>query len=609
VTNRFPARLAAWLDAVRHPVVGVGLGMVALQLAFRAAAVFNGWFYADDFEFLAEATRAPLTLDYLLAPHDSQFMPAGNLAAWLVAHSGAFNWPLAAAMVLVLQAAASTACLVMLVSLFGPRWETLVCLALYLFSTMTLTAYMWWAAAINNVPCQLTFFVCVTLHVQYLRTRRLRYGIGAAVVLALGLCFYVKVALVVLPLAALTLVYFTAPGTTWRSRFSRLVAGFWPGIVAYAVVVGAYAVYYVRSVPNPVASEAPVAWGDLLDAMVRVSLATSSVGGPWTWSLDNPPLGQVATPAWAVTLVWMGLASAATYALLLRRGDWRALLVFVPYLAVSYFLVAKGRATLLGGFAGLELRYLADSAPVLTLAVALFLMRLRGPVGEPATGARPDLALSRRVTWVVGAAVVALAAGSIVSNVRYARYWADSFPAKAYTKTVIFESGQRPLVVVDEPVPELVMSATSYPSNLPSRMFKPLGPQRFRAVTSGTDLQMLNSLGQPFAAVVGSGAASAPGPNEDCGYVVKGRPVDIAMSGDPGFFWWLQMSYLSASDGTVEVSLGGADHILPLESGPHTLLLQGEGSIDDLSVRVVTGSGVCVDSVTIGPVTPLEPLE
>jgi hypothetical protein len=598
-------RVRAWREQLSHPVVAVGLGMIAVQLIFRAWASFNGWFYVDDFEFLTKATGRDLSWRYLLTPHDSQFMPGGILASWVVAHTGAFNWPAAATILLALQLLASSLCLALLCRLFGKRWWCLAVLGFYLFSTMTLTAFMWWAAAINQLPCQAAFFAALLLHANYLGTGKKRYAAAAALTIALGLCFYVKTALIIVVLVLFTLLYATSPaGPVHRIR--NLFSRFWPAWLMYVPPVAAYAAFYVTNVPTPFAGEQSIRYLDVLDTMLRVSLGTTLVGGPWEWTNLNPPVAIVATPDWAVTASWIGIVLWCAAMLRNGRGDWRALLIAGAYLSVSYLLVARGRG-IAGGFAGRELRYLADAAPVLTLCIGLFAMRMVLPMNnQPPPTPRPR-GSSRSLAPTVGV-LAALAVGAAYSNVQYARFWTGSFPAKTFTQTVQDESTREVLVLVDEPVPPLVMPSLSFPSNLPSRMFKPLG-DRVQARTVGNDLSMLDSSGRAWPAVVSGGAVSLPGPAEDCGYALRSVPTTIDFDGAPqDFFWWMQISYLSEDSGEIELSIGDEHRSLDVRPGLHRLLVQGSGSIEDVTLRVRTAGGVCVDRVNVGNVAPLEPL-
>src|SRR3546814_2308227 len=95
-------------------------------LSLRAALpiLAGSWFYADDYRLIGDARAGGLTLEQLGDPFDSQFMPLGRLIAWVVADSGYVNWPVAAGSILLLQAIASFACLLMLVVLFGDRKST-----------------------------------------------------------------------------------------------------------------------------------------------------------------------------------------------------------------------------------------------------------------------------------------------------------------------------------------------------------------------------------------------------------------------------------------------------------------------------------------------------
>lgn len=603
-----------WLERARplhHPVVWTAFAMIALQLAFRGWAALGGWFYSDDYEFLAAATGRSLDLGYLFAPHDVHLMPGGVLLSWLVAQAGPFNWTLAAVVVLVLQLGADLACLAMLLVLFGRRWWCLLPLGFYLYSTTTLTAFLWWSAAVNQLPMHAALFLAVACHVTYLRTGRVRWGLGGVLAVALGLLFFEKSLLILLPLALLTLLYFGPSAGGVRRRALQPVLAHWRVWAAYAVLAAVYLVGYLQLVPSPADDRGPIDYLGLLDSMLRTSLVVSSLGGPWVWSDRNPPLGQVATPAWAAAAAGVVLLGLVALTLRRRRGAWRALVVAVPYVLLTWFLLAQARGAALGSFAGQELRYLADAAPVLTLCLGLAVLPLRGsaPAGRGRrAAARPRLSpvSGRRLVAVVLAAVVV---GAVVSNVAYARMWTGPFPAKAYVQATERAVTNDRLAVADSPVPELVMSATSFPSNLPSRMFAPLG-DRLVAEDHGTDLSMLGSDGVPYGAVIEGGPTSAPGPRQGCGYLLRGSTTTVPMAGpDAPYFWWLQLSYLSSARGEVELSVGGRTHLAEVRPGAHRFFLQGSGAVDPVTVRSATsGLVVCLDRVQIGTISALEPL-
>jgi hypothetical protein len=585
--------------------------LIALQLAVRGWASQHGWFYSDDFEFLSQATGRRLDLDYLFTPHDLHLMPGGVLLAWLVAHAGPFNWALASAMLVVLQAVASGACLAMLLRTFGRRWACLALLSFYLFSTLTLTGFMWWSSAVNQLPAQAAFFGAVSCHIAHLRSGRFWPALQAALLVVAGLLFFEKAVLIIGPLVLLTVVWPGGPGQGVVRRARANLRRSWRAVVLYAALAAGYLAFYLaRGGGEQGTSSGPIDFGGLVDATLRRSLATTLLGGPWRWSSDNPPLGLVDAPPWAVTLSCVVIAVVVVLALLSGRGDWRAFVVLLPYLAVSILLTASGRGAQLGGFAGLELRYLADAAPVLTLALGLFFLRTRD--AEPGSDSAQTIERSaprRRRTVAVCVTAAVLAGGAVVSNTAYLRFWTGDFEAKTYTQAVRDSSERSPLRIVDAPVPELVMAATSFPSNLPSRMFAPLG-RRVVALSQGSDLQALGTTGAPYAALVSGGAESRPGPVRGCGYEVTPPDSTVTLDGDPpDFFWWAEISYLAGSDGTAQIVIGGTVHEWPVEKGAHRYFLQGEGSVDTVTMRQVDGSGaVCVDRVSIGDVSAVEPL-
>ena len=603
-----------WLERARplaHPVVWTALAMIALQLVFRGWAALGGWFYSDDYEFLTAATGRTLDLGYLVTPHDVHLMPGGVLLSWFVAQAGPFNWTLAAVFVLVLQLAADLACLAMLLVLFGRRWWCLLPLGFYLYSTTTLTAFLWWSAAVNQLPMHVALFAAVGCHVTYLRSGRVRWGLGGVLAVALGLLFFEKSLLVLLPLALLTVLYFGPATGSARRRVLEPVVAHWRVWAAYAVLAAVYLVGYLQLVPSPADTRGPIDYLGLLDSMLRTSLVVSSLGGPWVWSDRNPPLGQVATPAWAAAAAGVVLLGLVVLTLRRRRGAWRALVIAVPYVLLTWFLLAQARGAALGSFAGQELRYLADAAPVLTLCLGLAVLPLRGTAAArraTPTPARHRLspAAGRSLVAVVLAAVVL---GAAVSNLAYARMWTAQFPAKAYVQATERAVANDRLALADSPVPELVMSATSYPSNLPSRMYAPLA-DRITADDRGTDLSVLGSDGVPYGAVIEGGPTSAPGPRQGCGYLLRSSATTVPMTGPAApYFWWLQLSYLSSARGEVELSVGGRTHRAEVRPGAHRFFLQGSGAVDPVTVRSATsGLVVCLDRVQIGTISALEPL-
>lgn len=130
VTHRLLGTLRDEGVGTRELVSGAALVLVLAQLAWRAWIVVPGWFYADDLLLLEDAAR-PLQ-SVLLEPNDSQLMPLGRVVAALVAAAGPYAWWAAATSVLVLSAAATAACWLMLRTVFGPRPFVLVPFGLFL---------------------------------------------------------------------------------------------------------------------------------------------------------------------------------------------------------------------------------------------------------------------------------------------------------------------------------------------------------------------------------------------------------------------------------------------------------------------------------------------
>ncbi|GAA1911491.1 hypothetical protein GCM10009737_11220 [Nocardioides lentus] len=612
--SRAPAR---WREVEqRHLVVGSAVVLVLVQTGWRAWASAGAWWYADDFILLEDARRSGLSLAALVQPHDSQLMPLGRLLAWSAGRAGDLAWWPGALQLVGLQLAAGLAAVWMLVRLAGPRPAILAPLAFYLVSPLTLTAYLWWAAALNQLPLHLAFFLAVGCHVTYLRTGRQRWALLAALAVTLGMTAYVKAALVLPVLLVLSLGPFASGGIPARLR---TVAGQWRAWAVYGVLGASYAAAYTRWVPSPVAEGAPTDWSGLVRAMVGESLGSVSLGGPWRWSTENPPLLQVDVPGPVAVLSWVVIVAALGAALVvLRRRGVRtapvsAALLVVGWVGGALVLVGLGRAPQLGAFVGYELRYLADSAMVVTLALALWCLPVAGAdaatAATAAPGSRPVAAPARTraglpaaLRPVAAVAALVLLAGAAWSSSTYAAAWHRPYATRAFVERAAQAADERPRTVADVPVPASVMAGTAFPDNLPSRLLGSL--PRVRAVAAGTDLETLDAGGTPVRAAVVAGAESPAGPQDGCGYRVGAEAVTVPVEGDAEFFWWATVSYLASADTTLTLGLGEREERVEVLAGLHTLFLRGEGGWGPVRLQGSDEAVVCVDSVRVGDLVP-----
>lgn len=592
-------------------ISAAAVGVILIATALRAWYSLGGWFYGDDFEFLTEMTRDGLTWSSVLAPHDSQFMPGGKVAAWLITLAGPFAWTVAAVQLIGLQGIALTMGWLCLRRLFGAGPLSVGLLAVYAFTPLTITSFMWWSSAINQIPLAIAFFGATYAYVGYLRDPRWRGALQTAAWVAFGLLFYVKAALIVVFLAVLTVLY-TVPGSAWRRPGPTLLKLFrrLPHAASLLGILGlSYSIYYVSAVPNPVSSEGSVDYLGLADTMFRRSLGTAMTGGPWRWDLLNPPVAIVGTPEWAITLTWFAIGACAAWLVAHHRFDPRALLLIAAYLGISLILTAQGRGVFLGPIAGLELRYLADAAAPFIVCVGLLVSRLELIGTHARLGEARTTSAQLHPVLAVGPLVVVLS-GSLISTTVYAGFW-NTYPARDFVINATEASRDAPLHLADEPVPEAVMSGASFPDNLPSRLLRPLG-DRVQTYKVGTDLAALNDEGRPFPAYVPSGAAAPEGTLSGCGHSVTDVPETLPLTGAPqDYFWWAQVSYLASADGRLQIEIGGGpSRSVEVQSGVHTAYFQGEGPAPN--VTLVTSNAnltVCVDRVMIGDLGTLEPVQ
>jgi hypothetical protein len=578
--------------------------MLVAQLAFRTWAAWSGWYFLDDLIFLRHASRGD-DWEYLIEPLNGHIMPGGKIVFWAIGAAGGAEWWPAAVFLVVGQALASLACLWMLVSLFGARTAIIPPFALYLFLGLSMPSYMWFIAALQQLPLQICLGVGVGAWVRYLRGRRFGWLLLTLASLAFGLVFWQK-ALFLVPLVAfLGYAYFSSGGPIRRLGRMR---GQLTALLAVLAVAVAYLVYYAARVPSQFTSVTLQLAGDFANTMLGTTLTTGLVGGPWRWYDPAPPNAFANPPLWTVHVAWVVTCAVAAHALLRRRRAGRALLLAAGYVLGTFLLVLTGRATDLGATLGTDSRYLSDIPLVLALCLGLAYIRLPGAVESSEPRDPPAVAaVPVPLTVLLLAAVVA---GGAYSSATYARFWHEDNGAHEFFDRFEAEVAARGRVdMVDRVLPEDVMSQLAAPANNFS-FLAPLVTDLVHFPEVTPELATVADDGSLRQVVIERGIDSAPGPVPGCGHKVTEKGREIPLLGDAfDFVWWARIGYLSSNDSPITVSAGRTTVDTTVQSGLNNLYVYLEGGFDHVTIDGLDpGTTLCVDIIEVGQTEPGAPL-
>lgn len=625
-----PTPVRDWLTArPGRPVVVAAAAILALQLVVRGWLGYRGYFYLDDFAFTGRAAASSvLDHHYLLLSYNNHLMPASFAWVWVLTKLAPLNFGVVTSVDIVLQLVLGLVYLRLLRALFGTRPAILVPFAVGTLSAISLPAFLWWAAALNQLPEQLAMVTALLCQVRYLQSGRARRGLLGAVAVLGGLLFSEKSLFIAPLVVAFTVLYESDRGpwgrvvTSWRRH--RLV---WLG---YLLVVVPYTAYYLLAVPSPTRSGADgAALGQLATASFGHAVIPGLLGGPWTWTPIGAA-GALAGPhdfARVLALVAFAAIVAGSVAAR-RRAAWGWALAF-GYAVMNLTVLAVSRATFVGPVIGDEYRYVTDVAIVAAIGGALSLLPLAGPWarGGPVTlptrhwvgrarasttarelaGALPRV----REPVVAGVLVVAFATSATITSIGYDRYWRVN-PARPYLTTLQeqLRAIPRGQMLADQRVPGDVAWALLGDYALQSRILlaalPDIGRHFLEPGQTAEDLHVVDQDGRIQRGAI-DGVHAAPGPAGDCGWRLGSEPVDITMrpASWPGY-WTVRIGYLASAATTATVTAGNTTLTVPFQRGLGSVWFLTSGTVASIQVSGLSSAAtVCTNDVSVGTPVPV----
>jgi hypothetical protein len=582
-------------------VLQAAVGLVVVQLAFRAWATLSSWYTFDDFLFISRMSNDGLLRS--VEPYAGHVMPGGMFLSWLADQIAPYDFRVTAAMLLLMQLLASVGLLVLLVRLFGVRAGILPPLVLYLFCVISVPVAIWWAAGVNQLPLQIALFWGLAAHVQHLRTRRLAPLLQAVGWLLVGLAFYEKTLLVLGAIGIVSLSYFATGG--FFSRLAEVWRAYRTATLTYVGLGLAYLVTYVSLALNFGAGGVTSSdVGGVVSYLVLQGYAPAVVGGPLHWtafdqfSLADPGnVGQLASVA-VIGLVLRELSRSRSHSL---RAWWLVLF----FLTCDVVLVAAGRATFVGALISLDYRYQGEMAAVTAIALGCAAMPIIGAREVVArTGESALLDHPRRVV----AAVTVVAALSVVSSVQYVWHWKTTMPGKPYFTSLLdgLRSADEPVPLVDDAVPTTIMWPLGYPENLLSHLLVHYSDRTDFVEVSTDHLNVVDDRGHVVPAQISGVRWGLSGPRLGCGYAIGPDDVTLPLDGPVAFGgWWVRIGYLSSGTSPVVVTAGANSYSTVIKPGVHALYFHAGDEFESVVVSGLSdGVTLCTDDVTVGHPAP-----
>ncbi|KQB84374.1 hypothetical protein Cocul_01175 [Corynebacterium oculi] len=525
--------------------------LLVIGVLVRTAVAAQGWFYYDDLTLFAQARehRFP-DLTLLLSPHDGHLMPGSWLIVWSLAHAAPLNWPAAVFALAVGNLAAGAA----VAWAYRPLSRSLLPLAAYLFTPLTLTTSTWLAAAVNTLPLHAALALCLGAGLRATRAssskQSARWALLSGATL-LGGALFSERALFFAPVVLLMLLccgLLRGMAPACRAFLSL-------GLILPTLLWGAV---YALAVGDPRTSPAnPLPF---FSHGYGLGLLPTLAGGPWHWERWHPG------PPWAAPhagVILLGAAAGcALLALTVRRaGAWVPVVLYplLPFLALA--LARSGPDT--AWEITQTLRHVSEVAVLAAVALAY---SLPSPL--------PRIARGLGLAWLVS---------SLVSAVAFAHSWAQQ-PSRDFFHGLDAALEQYEAPLLDQDLPLEVLLPVTHPYNRLSHYSDRVASATPEPVIVGADGSLRPAqLHEMRATVSPQQCDSAPE------LALDGPLIDRE--------WVVRLNYFSPEHTTGTLALDGAPVTVPLEPGLHSTYVQVSGGGTRL---LIDAPGVCLSRSSVG---------
>jgi hypothetical protein len=407
--------------------------IVVGQAAWLAVLCSRGWFYTDDFQYMAQSVHHSLDPAYLTSPLNDHLSPGIRLLFWLLTHGIGLHYGPTIIARVILQAIA-TILLYRLLRLVSP--SSRLCLAVtgvYAFSPLLVPGTLWLTTALALQVPQLFTIIAFDAHIRHVRGGSWRWAAACGLALLIAGAFWEKSGITAILLVVLSIGWLRS-GSLWRRLWSTL-RDWWGWLLSIGPLLG-FAVYDVASGHGKSAASLPVhAAFHLVWLQWGHAVWPAVIGGPWRWFSTGTAYQSFAVPGRVVVILgqcaFVGLAAVGW-----RRNRWAGLFAWLlPLLStgLGVVLVGVGRYATFKDIVALDYHYAYDVAVPMALAAVLSLSRPPRPAPE-----RVRFPRVRRIggRGVAVAAAGALAASCLVSVVAWTNRWHQS-PAHTYTTAVL----------------------------------------------------------------------------------------------------------------------------------------------------------------------------